>query len=176
VDIFPAKIAAGLTFKRLVTLAANPAPDWSLVAVLRGPAVVDLTAEAEGAQHLFLVAADVTAAWLPGVYEFSVRALRDGQVDEIEAGTVTVLPDLAGAEAGHDGRSYARKCLDNIEAVLEKRATLDQERYRINNRELYRTPIGDLLKLRDRFQTEVQREERAKRGGKLFGPALRVRF
>lgn len=37
-----------------------------------------------------------------------------------------------------DLRNYAQKTLTALEAVIEGRASLDQERYCINNRELYR--------------------------------------
>jgi hypothetical protein len=52
-----------------------------------------------------------------------------------------------------------------LEAVIEGRASLDQERYRINNRELYRTPMETLIKLRNQYRAEVSRE-RAKASGK----------
>ena len=77
--------------------------------------------------------------------------------------------------AGHDARSHVQRVLDAIEAVLEKRATLDQEQYRINNRELRRTPIADLLKLRDRYRGELARMKAASKGG-LFGVSARVVF
>ena len=51
---------------------------------------------------------------------------------------------------------------------------MDQERYRINNRELYRTPIADLIKLRDMYRAEVNRERAAKCGKNPFGRKVRV--
>ena len=84
-------------------------------------------------------------------------------------------PDIAQLAAGHDARSHVQRVLDAIEAVLEKRATLDQERYRINNRELVRTPVADLLKLRDRYRGELARMKAASKGG-LFGVSARVVF
>jgi hypothetical protein len=89
-----------------------------------------------------------------------------------------VKPNLLAP--GADGRSFVKQALDAIEAVLAKRATKDQERYVIevngSRRELWRTPIGDLLKLRDRYRAEYNAELRAKSGSKLFGPTVRVRF
>lgn len=174
---FPQTITAGLTFDRLVTLTAYPASDgWALRAILRGPGVIDMAAAPDGAQHRFHVDAADTAAWNPGLYAFSMRAERNGEVFETDAGTVDILPDLSGQQAGYDGRSHARKTLEAIEAVIERRATLDQERYRINNRELYRTPISDLIKLRDLYRAEVRREEAAQCGKSLFGGVVRVRL
>lgn len=177
IDILPASLHAGLTFDRVVTRTAYPADDgWVLSAVLRGPAAIDLTATAEGSQHRFRALADITAGWAPGRYAYTVRATRGGDVQEVESGAVAIHADLSAVGAGHDPRTHAEKVLDAINAVLEKRATQDQEKYRINNRELWRTPIADLLVLRDRYRAEVQNEQRVRRGQPLFGRAVRVRF
>lgn len=144
-------------------------------ASLRGPAAIDLEAAPEGRGHRFSVSAAETAAWAPGEYWFTVRASRGGDVAEVEAGQLTVKPDLAAAAAGYDGRDHVRRVLDAIEAVLEKRATLDQQRYTINNRELWRTPIPELLMLRDRYRSELRRMNAARKGS-LFNQAVRVRF
>lgn len=175
-QILPPTIAAGLTFERCVTLADYPAPTWVLSAHLRGPAAINMTAAADGTGHKFSEDAATTAAWGAGVYSYVVRVTDGTAVHQVEAGQLEVLPDLAAITAPYDGRSHARRTLDAIEAVLEKRATRDQERYTINNRELWRTPLADLLKLRDTYRAEVRREEAAARGKSLWGPAVRVSF
>ena len=88
----------------------------------------------------------------------------------------TVKADLAAISTSQDLRSHARKTLDAIEATIEGRASLDQERYRINNRELYRTPLETLKKLRDQYRAEVSREEAKLSGKSMFGKTLRVRL
>ena len=173
---FPDEITAGLTFSHLVTLTAYPAPDWSLAVYLRGPQAINLTATAEGSQHRFLVGADVTATWQAGAYWYTMRATRGSDVVEVETGELQVLPDLAAVTGAYDGRSQNEIALAAIDAVLAKRATLDQERYRINNRELYRTPIADLLKLRSYYAEQVKREKAAACGQNPFGATVRVRL
>jgi hypothetical protein len=173
--IVPAQIKAGITFSNLVTLTAYPAPDWALSVALRGPASIDLLATADGSQHKLVAAAAATAGYAPGLYAYSARVERDGEVVEVESGTVTVLADLAQSTGG-DMRSHNRKVLDSILAVIEKRATLDQERYRINNRELYRTPIADLLKLKAHYQALVAAEDAKARGQSVFGRVIRMRL
>lgn len=175
-SILPDKIGAGLTFDKLVTQTAYPAPVWVLSAALRGPGAMNLTASAEGTQHRLTVSAATTANWVPGLYSYSVRVTDGTDVFEIEAGQLEITPDLTSAAEGHDGRTHAQRTLEAIEAVIEKRASLDQERYRINNRELYRTPIADLLKLRDLYRAEVRREQAAARGQNPFGATVRVRL
>ncbi len=104
-----------------------------------------------------------------------MRATDGTTVVEIEAGQITIKPDLASISATHDGRNHVQRVLDAIEAVLERRATQDQEKYKINNRELWRTPLSELLVLRDRYRSELRRMRAAAKGG-LFDQAVRVRF
>lgn len=174
--ILPGSITAGLTFKRTVTLAAYPADQgWVLHAYFRGKAAIDIDSTPSGTQHVFSVPAATTAAWQEGNYGYSIRAVHSssGEVYEVDSGTIDILGDMQTATGG-DYRSHAQKVLDAVEAVIEGRATLDQERYRINNRELYRTPMADLLKLRAQYRNEV-RQEKAKACGKsLFGQTVRV--
>lgn len=178
--ILPSTIAAGVTFERSLTLADHPAPDWVVSAHLRGPGVINLVAAADGTAHKLTADAVATGGWVAGVYQYVVRATMGTDVRQVEAGQVEVLPDLAAVDAATDLRSHARRALDAIEAVLEKRATLDQERYVIEGqngrRELWRTPVPELLKLRDTYRAEVRREEAAARGKSMWGPAVRVRF
>lgn len=172
----PDKIGAGLTFDRLLTLTAFPAPDWSVSLLLRGRSAIDLVAAAEGSQHRLRADAATTTTWAPGDYWYTLRAVRAGEVVEVEQGQMVIAPDLAAVTGDFDGRSQAQIALEAIDAVLAKRATLDQERYRINNRELYRTPIADLLKLRSCYAEQVKREKAAACGRNPFGATVRVRL
>lgn len=172
----PAAATAGLSFSAAVDVAAYPAPDWVLSAYLRGPKSVDLVATPDGTTHQFAATAAETGAWVAGDYWYSLRAARGSDVVEVETGTMRVLPDITAAADGYDGRSQAQIALDAIDAVIAKRATLDQERYRINNRELYRTPISDLLKLRGYYAAQVKRENACKSGRSKFGRQVLVRF
>ena len=171
----PTSITAGTTFDRTVILTAYPAPDWAVLAYLRGPQSIDLESVADGSNHRFTVPALETAGWAAGEYWYSLRATNGVDVVEVESGQITIKPDLAALEAGHDGRAHVQKVIDAIEAVLEKRATLDQQRYTINNRELWRTPIPELLMLRDRYRAELRRMKAASKGA-LFDQHVRVRF
>lgn len=169
-----------MTFERCVTLADYPAPTWVLTAHLRGPASIDLTAAADGTGHKFTELAATASGWVAGVYQYVLRATSGAEVRQVEAGQIEITADLAALGGPSDLRSHARRVLDAIEAVLEKRSTLDQDRYVIEGangrRELWRTPLADLLKLRDTYRAEVRREDAAARGKSLWGPAVRVRF
>lgn len=173
--ILPGSITAGLTFKRTVTLADYPADNgWVLHVYLRGKSAINIESTPNGAQHVINVPAASTTSWQEGNYGYSARVInQSGDVFEVASGTIDILADLQATTSG-DYRSHAQKTLDAVEAVIENRASLDQERYRINNRELYRTPMADLLKLRAHYRNEV-RQEKAKACGKsLFGQTVRV--
>lgn len=174
--IIPAQISAGLTFSVLAALPAYLAPSWALTLALRGPSNIDLIGAPEGQQHRLEAAADVSATYPPGLYRYSLRATYSGIVREVEAGTINVLADLAQLPAGGEMRSHARIVLDNIRAVIEKRATQDQQRYSINNRELWRTPVADLLKLENQYAARVRAEDARANGSSVFGKSYRVRL
>lgn len=173
---FPSEAGAGLDFAATLDLPDYPAPAWVASAVLRGPAAIDLTATCVNGLHSFDAAAVVTAGWAPGTYWFSLRVTDGTRVLSVGSGQLVVKPDLAQETGAYDGRSDNQIALDAIKAVLGKRATQDQQRYTINNRELWRTPIADLLKLKAHYTVQVRRELARQRGDGGLGRAIPVRF
>jgi len=176
VHILPEQITAGVTLDFAVTLTAYPAPDWSLQILLRGPQAIDLTSTPDGTQHRFTVAAAVTADWPAGEYWFSLRATQGAEVQLVDEGQITIKPDLAQIAGTYDGRSHVERVLTAIEAVIEGRATIDQQSYQINNRSLSRTPIADLLMLRTKYREDLRRANMAAKGQSLLGRKVNVRF
>ena len=173
----PDTITAGTTLDLSLALTAYPASaGWSLTLYLRGPEAIDLPSSPDGDAHLVGAGATTTAAWSEGTYWATLRASDGSDVIEIESGQVRVAPDLAQVGGDYDGRGHAEKVLAAIEAVIEGRATKDQERYRINNRELQRTPLSDLMQLRDRYRAELRRARAAAKGQSLLGRKVMVRF
>jgi hypothetical protein len=144
--------------------------------MLRGPSAIDLTGTVAGNLHSISASAAETAEWTPGEYAYTIRATNGPDVAEVESGYITIKPNMASLAAGSEIRTHAAIVLANIEAVLEKRATQDQQRYTINNRELWRTPIADLLLLRSTYRNMVLQEQRKARGQSAFGRSVRVRF
>ena len=163
-DIVPNIITAGVTF-RACTTQPSFGDGWALFLYLRGPASIDIEASRTAATYTFDADPATTAGWAPGAYAWTIRATDGVDVVEVQSGRVKIAADIAAAGEGFDDRSHARKTLEAIEAVIEKRASMDQERYRINNRELYRTPIAELLRLRNTYRAEVRRED-AKASGR----------
>lgn len=171
----PGEIGAGVTFKVTACLPVYPAPDWSIDLILRGASQIDISSVSNSENHELSAAATVTKDWKPGRYRYEIRASSGDDVVTVETGELKIAPDLSAQVAGFDGRDHVRRVLDSIEAVIENRATIDQQHYQINNRSLTRTPMSDLLKLRDKYRAELAGQKRARRGGGL-GPQYKVRF
>lgn len=174
--LIPPVIRAGVTTELSVVSAAYPAPDWTVTLHLRGSISHDVEAVADGTAHRLEFAAQTTSNWRAGPYSYSLRAVRGTETVELEGGQLTVEVDLAQVGVGHDPRTHAKRVLEAIEATIEGRAGIDQESLKINNRELRRTPIADLLKLRARYRAEVQQENRRRRGQSILGPRVLTRF
>jgi hypothetical protein len=174
--LFPTKITAGLSFALTLNLPDFPAGVWTLHAYLRGPKSITLAATPTGVVHVFSVAPADTGHWIPGDYWLSLRATDGTNVSEIATEQVKIAADLAQAPDGYDGRTENEIALDSINAVLGRRATRDQQRYSINNRELWRTPIHELLKLQSFYQARVNQERRRANGCGKFGRPITVKF
>lgn len=160
--IEPAAVTAGDTVTWSRSLADYPASSgWTLAYALRNAAEqIDITATASGADHLVSVPAATSRAWKPGVYGWGAYVTNGADRFEVARGSIVVRPNLQQATP-LDSRSHARKVLDAIEAVIEGRASRDQEEYTIGDRSLKRTPITELLRLRSIYRAEVAREDAA---------------
>ncbi len=167
---------AGVSLEIPVTLTAYPAPDWSLSVYLRGPAAIDLTATPDAPQHVLSETPATTASWAAGTYWFVARVTDGDDLHDVEEGQLEIKADLSAITGTHDGRSHSKRVLDALEAVIEGRASIDQSSYKINNRELSRTPIPELIALRKYYRAEVLRERRVANGASPYGRNIKVRF
>lgn len=73
------------------------------------------------------------------------------------------------------GASHAETVLAAIEAVIERRATVDQQSYSIEGRSLARMPIDDLLRFRSQYRAEVANEQAARAAAEGRGSSRRIR-
>jgi hypothetical protein len=160
----PAQVTAGDTLRwRREDLSDYPANDaWVLTYELRAAGgAYTITASADGAAHAVTVAAATSAAYAAGTYTIGGYVAKAGQRFEVYRGTLVILPNLAASGVA-DRRSHVRKVLDAIEAVLEGRATRDQEQVTFSDgRSLRYMPVADLLMLREKYRAELAREDAA---------------
>lgn len=170
----PTSIRAGDTWSWTRSESAYAADTWTLTYHLRNTkAAINITATADGLQFSVSVPASTTSAYKPGRYDWIARVTDGTTTVTVGTGAIDVLPNL-GASGAFDGRTHARRVLDAIEAVIERRATHDQMSYAIGNRSLSRMSVAELLQFRDSYKAMVAAEERAARiasggvGGKIL--------
>ena len=169
----PLAARAGLTWKwRREDLAASyPASSWTLKYWFKktgaAGANFSVVASADGDNFSVTVDAAMTLAYTSGKYAWAAEVSGGAsEVYEIDRGTLDVLPRYDQA-ANLDDRSHARKMLEAIEALLENRASIDQQEYAINGRSLKRMTVKELTDWRDYYLSETAAEtmrERARNG------------
>jgi hypothetical protein len=156
----PAQLVAGDTWQWKKSLADYPAGDgWQLVTVFANATQrFAVASTADGNDHLLALTAAQSSSKVPGRYVWVTFAKLGAARHQVGAGECEVLPNLEG-DRPWDRRSHARKVLEAIEAVIERRASKDQEEFAIGDISLKRMPIADLLVLRDRYKAEVAGEQ-----------------
>lgn len=171
----PSCLVAGDTWKWSRAEPDYPASDgWTLQYIFKSAAgEFTIDSVADGSLHSVVVDTATTAGYQAGSYTWQVSANKGGERYTLRSGTLKVEPDFTAAGA-LDNRSHARKVLDNIEAVIERRATRDQMSFSVEGRSLSRTPIADLIALRDRYRREVREEEGAARGAQGLGSRRKI--
>lgn len=103
-----------------------------------------------------------TAQVAAGEWAWAAWVSRADDRRTVDDGRITVRPNPAAATG--DVRTHAERVLEAIRAVIEGRATKDQESYSIGGRSLSRTPLDDLMRLETRYARRVA-AERAMRTG-----------
>ena len=174
----PLSIRAGDTWRWTRTISDYPATSWTLKYRFKNAGGgFEVTASAAGSDFDITVAAATTAAYAAGRYTWISWVESGSEKYTIEQGEVEVLPDYRTglASVALDDRSHARKMLDAIEAWLESRDPAVAE-YEIAGRRMKYVPLAELIKLRNRYQTEIASEENADRIKRGEGIGRRIQF
>jgi len=178
----PSKVVAGDTLKFKIDNTDFKASDgWTYKIVFTNKDNRNgvYSSSADGDSHQITIEESVTATWNEGDYDYHAYFEHSGGDRwTADTGRFKVKYNLAGTSGNKDLRTHARIALDAIESVLESRATVDQMKFEVAGRTLERTPIDDLLRLREYYRREVRAEARADRieDGKSTGGRIRVRF
>lgn len=137
-----------------------------------------ITATEANDTYYIEVPTTTTANYSVGDYIWGAYITRtsDSARIQIDEGKTTVSANLADTNA--DLRSHAKKVLDNIEAVLENRASIDQSSFSIAGRSLSRMSIDELLTFRDRYHAEYLEEIKKARikNKQRSGNTIEVKF
>ena len=174
----PTSFVAGDTVKweRTNLYSDYPPASWALKYSLVGlnDGIGEQTAAEDGNNYQVTIAASVTATLDGGDYTLTGYVDDGTQRFTVYRGTVTVEADIAGVDGGRDTRSYWKRVYDNVSAVIEGKASSDQQSYSIAGRSLSRYSFEELLALQGRARAEVLREERAASGA--GGKKILTRF
>ncbi|MCG8694683.1 MAG: hypothetical protein MI806_26040 [Minwuiales bacterium] len=171
----PASFTAGTTVKFKLGFADFPADDgWTATYEVRGAdGSITKTATADGSDHLFELTPTETAE-TPGRYAYQIVLSKGAEVYVPTHGDVRIDRNFADIVGNQDTRSQARIALEAINAVLAKKATRDQKRFKIDDRELERTPVTELLTLRSHYAALVARERNLDRKRRGLAPRDKV--
>jgi hypothetical protein len=137
-----------------------PSAGWALsYTLINATSKISFAATGSGTTYTVNVAASATSAYTTGVYDWVARISLGGEVHTVATGKITVLASFAASTL--DNRTQAKRTLDAINATIEGRASTDQQKIEIGGRLLWRTPIPELLVLRDRYVAIVNKEQDA---------------
>jgi len=137
--------------------------------------VIDITATASGDDYRVQVNATTTAGWATGFYSWAAFVEKGSERYSVSRGTLEIRVSSVAMPAGFDSRTHAQKTLEAIKAVIEKRATMDQQEYTIQGRQLKRMPMADLIAFRKEYERMVN-SELATEAGIPSGPMGRIRY
>lgn len=174
----PRRFVRGATVQWYENHADFPPSTWTLsIAFVKADDKQEITATADGSQHLVTIDADASAAFAPGSYRYRIRVVDDSTTPDtvyvLEEGTMVVEEDFFDVESGHDGRSFAARALEAIEAVMEDKASSDQSSFSVGGQQLTRYTWDELNDMRNRFAWEVRREQDRERASQGRPPLTR---
>jgi hypothetical protein len=175
----PGSLRVGDTWRWTRTLDDYPADAWVLKYRFKNSAGgFEITATASGTDHSITVVAATSAAYTAGSYTWT--AWVEGGTSEkytVDSGSCELLSDYRSglATVALDDRSHARKTLDAIEAWIEGRDLAVAE-YEIAGRRMKYIPIPELLKMRSRYQLEVQSEDNVAKLARGEGVGRKIQF
>ena len=168
---------------RRVDLGSDyPNTDFTMTYVARitagGATEIQLTGTAYNADYLFTADSETSAAFVPGFYHWQLEAVRNSDSNRIviDRGFFTAVPDLD--VNGSDPRTHAEIMLAKIKSLLEGKADADVANYSIAGRSLTKLSFDELIKARDYYQEEYNKEVRHQRisKGQPTGATVKVRF
>ena len=136
------------------------------------------TATETSSAYIVEIASATTANYSAGDYKYYAFITRtsDSERITVDEGLTTVTLNFGTTNA--DVRTHAKKVLDAIEAVIENRASMDQQSMSIAGRSLSRMSIDDLMTFRDRYKAEYLKEVKIARikNGLGSGNTIKVAF
>jgi len=180
----PDEIVVGESAKWRVDLPYyRPADGWTVeygfVSASQKSVTVTGTDNGDGT-HLITLDTTFTSALTPDLLFYQAFASNSGTSERVKVreGRLTVKADYSAQAASFDARSNVKLILDQINDLLAGRTVRDVDSYTINGRSLVKMKAPELIKLKQFYEAEYDRElraEKVKRGDKVGG-TVRTRF
>jgi hypothetical protein len=168
---------------RRVDLAADyPNTAYTMTYVARitagGASEIQLAGTNYGNDYLFVANSATSANFTPGFYHWQLEAVRTSDSNRIviDRGFFTAVVDLDNNNA--DPRTHAEIMLAKIKSLLEGKADADVANYSVAGRSLTKLSFDELIKARDYYQEEYNKEVQKQRISKkqATGTTVKVRF
>lgn len=165
----PTEIRAGDTYTYTVSSSDYPASaGWKLKVTLNNSSTfkqVDATTNADGESYDVTLKSADTDDFAAGVCQI-VEAVESGSGASlirhtIFSGTLTILPNIAGASAAFDSRTTARKMLDAIETITLADFAKGHVTLSIGDRSITFRTWDEMMRARSSLKREVAAEETA---------------
>ena len=143
-----------------------------------GASEIQLTGTVYGNDYLFVANSAASADFTPGFYHWQLEAVRNSDSNRIviDRGFFTAVVDLDNNNA--DPRTHAEIMLAKIKSLLEGKADADVANYSVAGRSLTKLSFDELIKARDYYQEEYNKEVQKQRisKGQATGTTIKVRF
>jgi len=152
-----------------------PASTWTLTYVVKNVTnAYSFAAAADGANFAITVDAATTKTFAGGNYRLFGQVANGAEKHTVYDGPLGIIADVFDTPTTpQDTRSWAQTSLDNINAVIQNRASTDQKRYEIAGRSLERMSVDELLKLREYFLAEASSEQATGAAGRTRNSYVR---
>ncbi len=163
----PLSFIAGETviWERDFSAIYPPADGWTLkYEAVKLNKRLQFSAATSGTKYRVTITAQTTLAWSPDAGIFSWQAYvtkGSGAAEErhyLDSGNFEIVRAFSTLQSGEDSRSHVKRTLDALEAVIERRASADQQAYTIGGRSLSRIPIEQLIVFRDKYLAYYKQE------------------
>ena len=157
-----------LTVGETLTLKLSIDGLESAILYLRGSSIADIDAEISEDTATFKVD---TSEFEAGNYAIEIWAVTGGGRVLIHRARLRLNESIASQAEAVDQRSQAERIVAAIEDYIERGASSPHRRYRINNREIERYAISELMNLLSYYK-QIVASERRKRTGRERGRIL----
>lgn len=161
----PQTIAAGDNVTWIRQIDDYPATIWTLHYVIRNSKNIykfdASVAESQDVLFQVTLASTVTAGWLPGLYSIGAYVTNGAQQVQVHTffPNFEVTANLAVNPNGTDPRTFAAKMLVEVETTIAKLTSKSVNTAQVNGQAYTLANISELWKMRERFASEVRREE-----------------